>query len=115
MVQIIPMLEDKGEFLASESSLYRILHAHGQQQHREKSSALAKRAKPKAHEATGPKQVWSSLGIPGDYLLDRDSKKTRISGPKGKARKVFEDVSRLPRHRQKNCRCCRALCRSTLK
>jgi transposase InsO family protein len=57
--QIIPMLADKGEFLASESTLYRILRAHGQQQHREKSSAPAKRAKPKAHEATGPNQVWS--------------------------------------------------------
>jgi len=53
------MLADKGEFLASESTLYRILHAHDQQQHREKSSAPTKRAKPKAHVATGPNQVWS--------------------------------------------------------
>lgn len=57
--QIVPMLADKGEFLASESTFYRTLRAHGQQQHREKSSAPTKRTKPKEHKATGPNQVWS--------------------------------------------------------
>jgi putative transposase len=57
--QIVPELADKGKYIASESTFYRVLHAHGQQQHREKSTAPTKRAKPKAHEATGPNQVWS--------------------------------------------------------
>ena len=55
--QIVPMLADMGEYLASESSIYRILRAQNQQHHRGK--ARAPKARPKAtHHATAPRQVW---------------------------------------------------------
>jgi putative transposase len=55
--QIVPRLADKGVYLASESSFYRILHAAGQQQHRGRADAPTRKA-PTSHEATGPNQVW---------------------------------------------------------
>lgn len=42
----------------------------------------------------------TTLGISTDYLLGIDSTKKRGSGPTGKARRVFEAVSKLPRHQQ---------------
>jgi putative transposase len=56
--QIVPRLADKGIYLASESTFYRVLKAQGQQHHRGKSKAPIKRAKPTSHIATGPNQVW---------------------------------------------------------
>lgn len=55
--QIVPMLADQGKYVASESTMYRILRAEGQQNHRETSREP--RAKPNEHVATGPNQVWS--------------------------------------------------------
>jgi transposase InsO family protein len=57
--QIVPALADKGEYMGSESSIYRILREEGQLNHREKSRAPQKRNKPEEHVATGPNQVWS--------------------------------------------------------
>ncbi len=54
----MPRLADKGIYLASESTFYRVLKAQGQQHHRGKSKAPIKRAKPTSHIATGPNQVW---------------------------------------------------------
>jgi transcriptional regulator with XRE-family HTH domain len=42
-----------------------------------------------------------ALGVTADHLLGRAPEKKRGSGPKGKAQKVFEAVSKLPRHQQK--------------
>ena len=56
--QIVPVLADKGTFIASESSFYRVLHENDQQHHRGKSQAC-KRKKPKGFTATGPNQVWT--------------------------------------------------------
>jgi len=56
--QIVPALADKGIFIASESSFYRVLHENGQQQHRGKSRAPMQK-KPKGFTATGPNQVWT--------------------------------------------------------
>ena len=56
--QIVPVLADKGTFIASESSFYRVLHENGQQHHRGKSQAC-RRKKPKGFTATGPNQVWT--------------------------------------------------------
>jgi transcriptional regulator with XRE-family HTH domain len=42
-----------------------------------------------------------ALNVTADYLLGRDVKPKRGTGPTGKAQKVFEDVSKLPRHQQK--------------
>ena len=42
----------------------------------------------------------NSLGVTTDYLLGRDSAKSRSNGPAGKARLIFERVSHLPRFQQ---------------
>ena len=40
------------------------------------------------------------LSVTTDQLLGRDIERKRGTGPTGKAKKVFEAVSRLPRHHQ---------------
>jgi putative transposase len=55
--QIVPKLADEGTYLASESTVYRILRAKGQLAHREKSRPASR--KPDEKVATGPCQVWS--------------------------------------------------------
>lgn len=45
-------------------------------------------------------QVATVLGVSTDYLLGVDATKKRSGGPTGKARRVFEAVSKLPRHHQ---------------
>jgi len=57
--QIVPLLADRGEYVASESTMYRILRAENQLQHRSRSRAPEKRHRPQAYTATGPNQVWS--------------------------------------------------------
>lgn len=56
--QIVPALADRGQYLASESTVYRILDAEGQLSHRA-ASRPPKGRKPREHVATGPNQVWS--------------------------------------------------------
>lgn len=55
--QIVPILADQGKYLASESSFYRVLHAHDMQQHRGRAAA-PKKSKPMRHYADAPNQVW---------------------------------------------------------
>ena len=57
--KIVPKLADKGEYIASESTFYRILKAHNQLQHRQKSKPSGKHKKPKALCATAPNQVYT--------------------------------------------------------
>lgn len=57
--QIVPKLADKGIYLASESSFYRILKANNQLKHRGKAKPKQIKNKPKSHTATAPNQVWS--------------------------------------------------------
>lgn len=57
--QIVPKLADKGIYLASESSFYRVLNAHNQVQHRGKSREATYRSAPTSYTATGPNQLWS--------------------------------------------------------
>ena len=57
--QIVPVLLDKGIYLGSESSFYRILNEHGQLNHRGRSQAPKKSKKPTSHTANGPNEVWS--------------------------------------------------------
>jgi transposase InsO family protein len=57
--QIVPKLADKGVYIASESSFYRVLKEHGQLQRRGREQSHHKHAKPQALIATGPNQVWS--------------------------------------------------------
>ena len=56
--QIVPLLADEGLYVASESTLYRILREENLMAHRERwRPATARR--PAAHVATGPSQVFS--------------------------------------------------------
>jgi transcriptional regulator with XRE-family HTH domain len=45
-------------------------------------------------------KLSSLLNVSVDYLLGRENGGQRKGGPIGKARRVFEEVSRLPRHKQ---------------
>ena len=57
--QIVPRLADRGEYLASESSFYRILRAADEQHHRGRARAPRTPAPPPRHCARGPCEVWS--------------------------------------------------------
>ena len=59
--QIVPRLADEGVYLASESTIYRILRAEKQLAHRSRSKAPVRHgsAVSRSHIATGPNQVWS--------------------------------------------------------
>jgi len=56
--QIVPKLADKGQYVASESSFYRVLKAQSLLAHRGRSKPRSV-AKPKAIEALAPRQLFS--------------------------------------------------------
>ena len=56
--QIVPKLADKGIYLASESTFYRVLRAHAMLTHHQSSKPAVSR-RPEEHVANGPWQVWS--------------------------------------------------------
>lgn len=58
-VQIVPKLADKGVYIASEASFYRVLKREGQLTYRGRSRAPRKVKMPTTHTATGPNQLWS--------------------------------------------------------
>jgi len=55
--QIVPRLADRGMYLASESTVYRLLRACGQLAHRSAARPAQRRSKPRL-QATAPNQVW---------------------------------------------------------
>lgn len=57
--QIVPRLADKGLYLASESTFYRILRAENQLAHRRSERPAQTRTKPRAVCATAPNQLYS--------------------------------------------------------
>lgn len=57
--RIVPTLADKGVYIASESTFYRVLKAESQLKHREKSKPVRTIIKPKALTATAPNQIYS--------------------------------------------------------
>ena len=57
--KIVPKLADKGIYIASESSFYRVLKADNQLQHRQKSKPVRQIKKPRALVAIAPNQVYS--------------------------------------------------------
>ena len=66
--QIVPSLADKGVYLASESSFYRVLKKHQQQNHRGRMKPPRKVPEPTSFTATVLNQVWSwvvSYCVPG--------------------------------------------------
>ena len=56
--QIVPRLADQGLYVASESTLYRLLREVGQLAHRRLERAAQIRSKPRALVATGPDQIY---------------------------------------------------------
>ena len=56
--RIVPMLADEGVYLGSESSLARVLKAHGQNARRGRAKAPKATRQPTTHIATAPGQVW---------------------------------------------------------
>ena len=57
--QIVPRLADAGEYIASESTFYRVLRAAGEQHHRGRSQAPRQSCPPTSHCATGPCETWT--------------------------------------------------------
>jgi transposase InsO family protein len=57
--KIVPKLADKGIYIASESSFYRVLKAENQLRHRQKSKPIRQVKKPRALVATAPNQLYS--------------------------------------------------------
>lgn len=56
--QIVPLLADRKQYVASESSFYRVMHEEGLMAHRAHARP-AKRSTPRHHVAKGPCEVWS--------------------------------------------------------
>jgi len=56
--KIVPLLADAGQYIASESTFYRVLRAAKQLAHR-LISQPTKHKRPEAYEAHAPNQVWS--------------------------------------------------------
>lgn len=57
--QIVPRLADRGTWIASESSFYRVLRERGQNHRRGRAKPATRRKLPTSFEAKGPCQVWS--------------------------------------------------------
>lgn len=69
--EIVPLMAEKGQYIGSESSFYRILRVAGMLQHRSESKVPHRRHTPLELIATGPDQIWS---------WDITYMKTRIRG-----------------------------------
>jgi putative transposase len=57
--QIVPILADKGTYIASESSFYRVLHQADEQHHRGRSRKPQSFNPPQGYCATCVNQMWS--------------------------------------------------------
>ena len=57
--QIVPALADKGIYIASESSFYRVLKKHKMLNRRTRAKAPSRKRRPTSHVVNGPNQLWS--------------------------------------------------------
>ena len=57
--QIVPRLADRGHYIASESTMYRVLKAENQRKHRGAERPTQRRHRPRALCATAPAQLFS--------------------------------------------------------
>ena len=57
--QIVPRLVDRGQYIASESTFYRVLRAENQLRHRSAERPAQQRHKPRALSASAPRQLFS--------------------------------------------------------
>ena len=60
--QIVPRPADSGIYVASESTMYRLLRQEGQLARRRSERAAQKRSRPRALAATGPDHVFCFAG-----------------------------------------------------
>lgn len=56
--QVVPRLADRGEWIGSEATCYRLLRSADALRHRGRAKPPTA-SKPREHAATGPRQVWS--------------------------------------------------------
>ena len=75
--QIVPQLADQEQYLASESTFYRILRSTDQQHHRGRAQKRQVVAAPKSWCATGPLRTWSWDIVRHEALFDRMTVKDR--------------------------------------
>ena len=68
--QIVPQLADEGEYIASESSFYRVLRERGSSHRRGRARPPGRMRPPTSFEAKGPCEVWSwdITWLPGPVL-----------------------------------------------
>ena len=57
--QIVPALADRGMYIASESTMYRILKKKKMQTHRRYARAPKNKKEPETHISNRPNQVWT--------------------------------------------------------
>jgi transposase InsO family protein len=57
--QIVPRLADQGRYIASDSSMYRVLRERGQNHRRGRARPAPRHKPPTSFEAKGPCEVWS--------------------------------------------------------
>jgi len=57
--QIVPILADRGKYIASESSFYPVLHAENMLHQRGKAKPINIHKKPTSYTAKKAKEVWS--------------------------------------------------------
>jgi putative transposase len=57
--QVVPALADKGVYIASESTMYRILRNEKMRTHRGRSKPPERRKYPQTHVAKAPNEVWT--------------------------------------------------------
>lgn len=57
--EIIPVLAEEGEYIASESTFYRVLKEFNLLKHRSNTKIRRKKKKPEEFKATGINQIWS--------------------------------------------------------
>ncbi len=62
--QIVPTLLDRGIYIGSEATFYRVLREAGQNNHRGRMCSRQKRALPETYEADEPNQVWTWDSVP---------------------------------------------------
>jgi len=102
--QIVPILADKGTYIASESSFYRVLHEAGQLKHRGRAKARKKVAKPTSYSAENANQVWTwdisymPTKVTGQFYylyMIEDIYSRKIVGAEVYEKETGEDAARL--------------------
>ncbi len=68
--RLVPRLADRGEYIGSESTMYRVLRERGQAGRRGRAKAPRPSRPPTTHRAAGPCEVWSwdITWLPGPAL-----------------------------------------------